>query len=446
MSMTKLLILADDLSGAADCAIAFAAAGLRTAVSLTAAQAMPHAEVIAVDTDTRRMSPADAARCTSAAWQVYGASACRLYKKIDSTLRGNWAAEVAGLQPLAGLAIVVPAYPATGRTVCDGRVFVRGVPLEETETWQLEHAGRSADLTTMLECAGLTTALLTVAALRGDRQALRETLGAVMCSGTQALVVDAQTDADLRALAEATASLDGAFFWVGSGGLARELALVSDQSTPAPDENAAASQIDRQDGAVLILVGSLSAVSERQCAMLRERAGIAEFVVPPAVLRDAERHPQWPAWQARVAAHLGERTDLLLRIGRDEAFDPAEGAHLSKVLAALVAPSFAHLSGLIATGGETARAMLSAVDIASLQLLSEIEPGVAVARAHGREHLAIVTKAGAFGSEHALYGAYLHLRSVTDSARSGPELSNPAGTSTPSTACNTSPRNSAKTL
>ncbi len=151
-------------------------------------------------------------------------------------------------------------------------------------------------------------------------------------------------------------------------------------------------------------------------------------------------------WQARMAAHLGERTDLLLRIGRDEAFNPAEGAHLSKVLAALVAPSFAHLSGLIATGGETARAMLSAAGVASLQLLSEIEPGVAVARPHGREHLTIVTKAGAFGSAHALYGAYLHLRSSTDSARGGPELSSRAATSAPSTACSTSPRNSAKTL
>ncbi|TCG06633.1 hypothetical protein BZM27_24870 [Paraburkholderia steynii] len=102
---------------------------------------------------------------------------------------------------------------------------------------------------------------------------MRETLGAVMRSGTQALVVDAQTGADLRALAEATASLDGAFFWVGSGGLARELAFVIDQSAPAPDENAVPSQIYGQDGAVLILVGSLSAVSERQCAMLREHGG-----------------------------------------------------------------------------------------------------------------------------------------------------------------------------
>ncbi|TCG06634.1 hypothetical protein BZM27_24875 [Paraburkholderia steynii] len=147
-----------------------------------------------------------------------------------------------------------------------------------------------------------------------------------------------------------------------------------------------------------------------------------------------------------MAAHLGEGIDLLLRIGRDEAFNPAEGAHLSKVLAALVAPSFAHLSGLIVTGGETARAMLRAVGIASLQLLSEIEPGVAVARPHGREYLRIVTKAGAF-EQRACAVRRLPSSEELDRLRArGPELGSPAGPSTPSTACNTSPRNSAKTL
>ena len=115
---------------------------------------------------------------------------------------------------------------------------------------------------------------------------------------------------------------------------------------------------EQQSSAILILVGSLSAVSEQQCTMLRERAGVRELIVPPAVLRAGELHLEWAGWQARVGAHLGAHTDLLVRIGRDDRFDPAEGAQLSAALASLVAPFFAPLSGLIATGGETARAML----------------------------------------------------------------------------------------
>ncbi|MGV7247038.1 nucleotide-binding domain containing protein, partial [Caballeronia sp. M23-90] len=59
-----------------------------------------------------------------------------------------------------------------------------------------------------------------------------------------------------------------------------------------------------------------------------------------------------------------------------------------------------------------ARAMLSASGIGSLDLLAEVEAGVAVARPSAplASRPAIVTKAGAFGSEHALFGAWEHLR------------------------------------
>jgi uncharacterized protein YgbK (DUF1537 family) len=446
VSNTSILIIADDLSGAADCAIAFAGAGRSTAVTLNASRSMGAAEVIAVDTDTRRMLPAEAAHCTCAAWLAQRGPGRRLYKKIDSTLRGNWAAEVAALQPLAGLAVVATAFPATGRTVREGRVFVRGVPLENTETWKLEHAAHCADLNAMVEAAGLRTAALGVDALRGDLAALRDAIAAVAKSGAQALIVDAETDADLKALAQATASMDQALFWVGSGGLARELASLSDLFDVAAE---AAQHVppepEQQSSAILILVGSLSAVSEQQCTMLRERAGVGELIVPPVVLRAGELHLEWAGWQARVGAHLSAHTDLLVRIGRDDRFDPAEGAQLSAALASLVAPFFTHLSGLIATGGETARAMLGTAGIDSLQLLSEIEPGVAVGRPHGNPRLTVVTKAGAFGSEHALYGAYLHLRGAPESAYSESGSTHPSGTTTSSPARETNQRHSGKT-
>jgi D-threonate/D-erythronate kinase len=457
-----MLIVADDLSGAADCAIGFANAGRRTVVALGADEAAGAARdaaagrlaVIALDTDSRRLALADAASRAAQAWQAFGGaqgvhagahagantgadtgtsssaslgmqtasvtSQRRLYKKIDSTLRGNWVAEVAALQPLAGLAIVAPAFPATGRTVRGGRVFVRGVPLGETETWQLEHAGKTADLQPMLEEAGLRTALLAVERMRDlQDDALAQSIADFIRAGVQALIVDAQSEADLNLLARATLVLREAFFWVGSGGLARELAALPELfGNDAPAPVAAL----RREGPILTLVGSLSAVSGAQCALLRERTGMAELIVPPAVLRDVEHHAQSAQWQAAIGAPLAAGNDLLVRIGRDDAFDPSEGAHLSTALAALVEPHIGHLAGLIATGGETARAMLGAAGIGSLELLSEVEPGVAVAQPSDDERrLTVVTKAGAFGSEHALYGAWLHLRGAQDTAQNGPQ-------------------------
>ncbi|NBB10454.1 four-carbon acid sugar kinase family protein [Pseudomonas sp. SLFW] len=412
-----LLIIADDLSGAADCAIAFAGAGLSTVVTLDESHDTGDASVVAIDTDTRRLSIAQAGERTLTAWQTLRKPGQRLYKKIDSTLRGNWAAEVAALQPQAGLAIIAPAFPATGRTTLRGQVLVNGQPLETTDTWKLEHADRSADITSMLSDAGLSVAKLSLDILRGDAAALAQHIAEMARSDTNALIVDAQTTEDLHTLAVVTAQMSEPLFWVGSGGLARELAGLPDllsapsRTSMAPGEKYAPT---------LVLVGSLSSVSERQCALLKERTGIGELVVPPAILRQGASHPDWAGWELRIRAYLRGGDDLLLRIGRDDAFNPAEGAQLSTQLAAMVRPHFAHVGGLVATGGETARAMLGAVGIGSLQLLCEIEAGVAfghpISTREGHRP-GVVTKAGAFGTDHALYAAWLHMNNAVEPAR-----------------------------
>ena len=418
----SLLIIADDLSGAADCAIGFACAGRRTVVTLDSTRAPAGAsafDVIAADTDTRRASLDAAARLTVDTWRALGGPDRRLYKKIDSTLRGNWAAEIAALQPLAGLAIVAPAFPAMGRTVRGGRVFVHGQPLETTDTWQLENAGKHADIAGQLEGVGLSTAALEGAALRAAPAELAGMVAAYATSGIQALIVDAQTGEDLAALARATVSVDEALFWVGSGGLAREMASLSRLFSVAqevPDRSEALTILSH-GGPILALVGTLSAVSDEQCATLRERGAVAELIASPDMLRAGAGHAQWHTMQARIGAHLATQGDLLLRIGRDDAFDPAEGAQLSAALGRLVAPHFGKIGGLIATGGETARAMLRETGIDFLQLVTGIEPGVAIGQpldAHQREGRAhrpgVVTKAGAFGDGQSLYAAWRHLR------------------------------------
>lgn len=417
----RILIIADDLSGAADCAIGFASAGMQTVVTLDPLHDKADAQVIAADTDTRRLTPAHAAERTLAAYKALHQPGQRLYKKIDSTLRGNWAAEVAALQPLAGLAIVAPAFPATGRTLLGGRVLVNGQPLETTDTWKLENADRPADIEAMLVDAGLSTAKLGLDTLRGDKKILERHITEIAGNGTQALIVDAQTEDDLLTLARLTASMEQPLFWIGSGGLAREIASLAGVSA-AGFTASEPTALENSQAPILIMVGSLSGVCERQCALLKERGGVSELVVPPEVLRQGMTHADWALWQTRIGERLDGWSDLLLRIGRDEAFDPQEGAQLSTRLALLVEPHFAKVGGLIATGGETARAILTTVGIDSLQLLTEIEAGVAFARptvSRQGHRPGIVTKAGAFGTDHALYAAWQHLSESAD--RSPPQ-------------------------
>jgi D-threonate/D-erythronate kinase len=416
----NLVILADDLSGAADCAIGFALAGARTAVTLGATRpaAAEPVDVVAADTNSRRLASAAAARETIAAWHALAAPGWHLYKKIDSTLRGNWVAEVAALREVAGLAIVAPAFPDTGRVMRDARVFVNGTPLHETDTWRLEGRHVHTDVRAMLATEGIEAELVRVDALRGEPASLISLLHDAMRRGVHALVVDAEQRADLALLARVSTRLDGAFFWVGSGGLARELAQLSIVGRPEQPPRAATATHTRaahRRRAVLVMAGSLSSVTRRQCERLRERCSdLVELTVPPCVLRAREGHAHWPVWQRRIGATLAAHDGLLLRIGADEAFEAAQGPALSESLAALVAPYFdEHVAGLVATGGETARAMLVAAGIETLELITEVEAGVPLARARGARGQTVVTKAGAFGTDDALYVAYQQVKHAT---------------------------------
>jgi len=400
------LIIADDLSGAADCAIGFAAHGARAVVTLdTPPAGRTPSDIVATDVDSRRLPPADAAARNIEAWRNGQAPGRRLYKKIDSTLRGNWASETAALQPMAGLAIVAPAFPATGRTTQDGRMFVKGQPLEDTDIWRTEGLTGQADMVALLTAQGQRTACVSLRTIRAGVAAVRSQLETCVAEGYNAVVGDAEIEQDLVTLAEASIDLGTPTFWVGSGGLARALAAVSPVSG-SPESTATS----RHTGPVLTLVGSMSGISGKQAAYLCDQTGMTSLVVPPQVLRDGATHHDWTATQRSLAEVLGANRDLLVSIGRDDAFDPSEGPKLSSALAQLVLPHFALVGSLIATGGETARAMLSAAGIDALRLQREAEPGVPLSETTDTPARRVATKAGAFGTEAALWLAWQAMR------------------------------------
>src|SRR6266404_9236036 len=186
--MPEVTIIADDLTGAADCGIVFAVAGLPTFVSFghlrtNVLDGWDETRVVAVDTDSRGLAVGAAVE------RVLGAAreACRtgsrvLYKKIDSTLRGNVGAEIEATHRAVveargrALVILSPAFPSTGRTVRDGRVLVNGIPLDQTELWQKSGMTGPADPVAMLSAAGLQTVHLGLPPVRtGLPEALART-------------------------------------------------------------------------------------------------------------------------------------------------------------------------------------------------------------------------------------------------------------------------------
>ncbi len=127
-----VVALADDMSGALEVGAKFRAAGFNAIVS-----AQPvvcgSADVVVFDTETRHLNPADAA---SEVARFIGSHQPRLvYKKTDSTLRGNITGELEALVRLfpAWRIGYAPAYPAMGRTVKLGVLYVHGIAVADTE-------------------------------------------------------------------------------------------------------------------------------------------------------------------------------------------------------------------------------------------------------------------------------------------------------------------------
>lgn len=418
--MTQILIIADDLSGAADCASAFHKAGLSAMVHLDATAAAgdsePSEQVRAVDADSRRLAPAEAAARQLEALDNHGAGAQWLYKKIDSTLRGPIGAELATLIARAGLAIVAPAFAQAGRTTVRGHQYVDGVPLEQTAVWRTEGLTGTAYIPDLLRSHGIAVAAVGLDDVRRGAEPLRARIEQLAAEGTQAVVCDAETDADLAHIAQASTPIVLPRFWVGSAGLAQHL-------VPQPDSVALGGRRAtslwpqgagrlRNGGAILTVVGSLSARSREQAAQLRDMGRVEALEVPANVLRQGAGTAAWQSLGQALENSLSAGRDVMITVACVEPVNIHEGLQLCTALATLIAPSGRHLGGLIATGGETARAILNALGATGLSLQGEIESGVPLSIAYGIPSILVVTKAGAFGSPTTLLRSLQTLRAL----------------------------------
>ncbi len=213
----RLLVLADDLTGAADCAARCFAAGLPAQIVLVEADALPDtlgSGATCISADSRHLSAAAAARRVAAIMaRLAGAQGVRWYKKIDSTLRGNIGAELdAMLDSLAEsgralTAVVSPAFPAQRRGVEDGYLVHAGT------------APRTVHLPTLLQQQSRRPATYVgLQMVRGQPDALAAHMRRLRQDGAQMLAVDALTDEDLAAICAATLGLNDVLF-CGSAGL-----------------------------------------------------------------------------------------------------------------------------------------------------------------------------------------------------------------------------------
>ncbi len=383
--MAKVAVIADDLTGAADSGAGFARLGWRVEICLAAAE-RPEVDVLVLSSESRYLAEGEAcARMRQAAEVVSGAG--WIYKKIDSTLRGHPAAELAELvNALAGERVLVaPAFPAQGRTTVGGIQRVGGTPLERTA---FGGEVKSSDLAVLFGSCGLPLRRVSLDALRSGLAAMD--FGR---QGPALILADAESDDDLSALADLGLGA-GLRLFCGSAGLAGALAgRLPTAPLPRVTEPLAPA-----GGPILGVAGSRNPVTLKQIAAARE-AGIGLVEIEPDV------ESSWTAARQAAARWLDAGRDVILATGA--APDSPLGARgLADRLAQLALASLGKkaFGGLVLTGGETAMAVLAALGATGLALRGEVQPGIPRATLVGglRPGLGVVTKAGGFGGADAL--------------------------------------------
>jgi uncharacterized protein YgbK (DUF1537 family) len=404
----RLAILADDLTGAADTGAAFAAAGQRTVVLLSPeASAPPTADVLVLTSESRALAPEAAAEATRrcarriAAWRE-GDDDVRVYKKIDSTLRGHPAIELEALMDTLGerTALVAPAFPAQGRTTVAGHPYVHGVPLEQTTFGQ---AGVSADLRAVFaRAAGGAMTVLSREDLRLGCEHLAGRLAQER--GVRLWLADAEDDADLARLA-AAALTSPLRVLCGSAGLARAIAAARRQGVGGGRRDGHEGRRPKDEGrhGVLVVAGSRHPATAAQVAALQRRGAVV--VCPDASSLEIDDPSGAAQTVARVVDALASSPSVVLSttgLPDLSAAPVVVAARLASLVAAVCAR--VRVGGLVLTGGDTASAVCQALECGSLWLTGERQPGIATATLIGGRHpdLPIVTKAGGFGDASAL--------------------------------------------
>jgi uncharacterized protein YgbK (DUF1537 family) len=389
MKSPRVLIVADDLTGAMDSAGPFAAIGIETWVVALPMRCDPaslkSASVVSVNTDTRHLPAARAAARVRDIVGHLGAGGFDIVvKKIDSTLRGNVVAETMALLDVSGRheAVIAPAFPAQGRTVRGGIVHVDGKPLAQTAF--------AKDALSPPPLAPLQEVF--AAAEPGLRVKPVTPADAFDAGAADIWIADGESDADLTRIVETLASRMSSVLMVGSAGLTRALASVCFDGHPAP------AGLQHVTGTIVFAVGSRAARSAEQVEALAGEPGTTVLRAPNGRLG---------------ATQIPSARNLVLKATADEAGDEGDAERVAADMAkhAIEIVRSAHAEALVATGGDTATAILAASGNPALQVLGDLMPGIPYARIRlDKMPLWLVTKAGGFGGRETFRDLARRLR------------------------------------
>lgn len=405
-------VIADDMTGATDVALMLNRAGMRTVQVIGAPEAgaaLPAADAVVIALKSRTNPVAQAVADSLAACEALLAAGARqiLFKycsTFDSTPGGNIGPVADALMQRleAKLAIICPAFPANGRSIYQGYLFVGAVPLHESS--MKDHPLTPMRDANLMRLMGAQTQArvghLDFATVLAGAEAVKARFDRLAGEGVRYVVTDALTNDDLMVLG---AAVDGHVLLTGGSGIAMGLPRnFSEAGLLAP--RAASASLSAPQGRAGIISGSCSTATRGQI-QAAVAAGYPALKVDPMALasgaQTAAGLAEWALAQPQEKPFLLYSSDdpaevaaVQDRLGRDKAGEIVE--HAFAQAARLLAEG--GVSKLLVAGGETSGAVVQGLGIQTLEIGPEIDPGVPWTRVVDGPKLAIALKSGNFGA------------------------------------------------
>lgn len=411
--------IADDFTGATDLANMLVKSGMRSVqtIGVPPSAAQLEADAIVVALKSRTIAPADAIAQSLAALAWLREQGCRQFffkycSTFDSTDAGNIGpvaealldalGELRGEQ--RGFSIACPAFPENGRTVYRGHLFVGDALLNESgmQNHPLTPM-RDANLVRVLQRQmRAKVGLIRYDTIAAGAAAVREAIGRLRADGVRLAIADALSDRDLHVLGEACADLP-----LVTGGSGIALGLPANfRRAGLLDERTDAAQLPRIEGYAAVLAGSASQATNEQVAAWRGEGAIARpsFRIDPLAVARGE--PVVEQALAFARSHLPEPVLIYATATPEEvrsvqqALGVTEAGQLVEATLAAIAKGLREMGvrKFVVAGGETSGAVVQALDIKSLQIGAQIDPGVPATATIGTEPLGLALKSGNFGA------------------------------------------------
>lgn len=373
-----IVVIADDFTGAAELGGIAVRHQLNVEVN-TEVNMHSSADVLIIATDARSLTKKEAvnemSRITK---QVASLKPQLIFKKVDSVLRGYVIDELTAQLQILGLSsvLLVPANPALGRTVVDGKYFVNGEPLHLTGfANDPAFPAKTSSVQEMLHRDDISLTF---------RQPEEELAAAGITFG------ETKNKSDLQTWANKT---DGQLLLAGGAGFFSAVLkrfTFKDHVVHAPKE---------WNGPALVICGTAFKQSNEATKKLKQQ-GLPVSYMPAGILKNKEVDEDlYKVWCAEIVSFIQQYGKAIIAVDDTVATGITIDAGILRNQVSLIVKKVFEqvaVNELLIEGGSTAFAVLKALNMTRFYPFDELATGVVRMAIADHDNLSITIKPGSY--------------------------------------------------